>query len=601
MIRSTKIGGMLGAPAVLALFGLGIYAPGEATAFELLGMDAEVSGYVRNHAAINLEDKEVPKNIQGDEIGGQGQLSMNRYQGLLNFQLVGDDVRAFVSGRYATETKTPYLKKLERASKKTIVKATPTSAPIPVLSALGPLCSGDGALPSRNCSAGLIQSDLGGEFLDDYYDEGLVLREAYIDFTGINRLFVRLGRQQVVWGETDFFRITDIVHGYDQRWRSFFELENEELRKPSTLANLIVDIPELAGNLQLVYKPGGIDGSEQYGNQLDLAGGRYSGQPNWGVNITENIAPYNYHSAAGDVDDDEFGFRWSGTLADVGYSLLFYRGLMQDPIANCRSTLAAGSNVQGAAVPLAVDINAACQAYKEVPEGNGLGGELIYAKQSNYGGTLNYYWMFADAVIRGEFLYQPNRPWNYGTEVPITIPTYLAQVPVAGAIPLGWGNIDVPGLAGVVEKDTVTYMIGADKTLDLMRWLKTERGSLATIQLIDQWIVDYDKNDDIVEVLSYGQGKDAHTVFLTASLLLNYRYDTILPSLAGGVNINGSDAFLIPAVTFALGDHWRLSLEADLFFQNNTKDVFGPPEDKTHVLGTTGDSNIFLSRLSYYF
>ncbi|HBG50532.1 MAG TPA: hypothetical protein DDW89_01775 [Gammaproteobacteria bacterium] len=601
MTRVTQTRGMFGMPLGLALFAFGSYSPQEVAAFEVFGMDAEVSGYVRNHAAINLEDKKVPQNVEGEEIGGQGQLSMNRYQGLLNFQLDGDNVRAFVSTRYATETKTPYLKKLERASKKTIVKATPASAPVPVLSALGPVCQGEGALPSRNCAPGLIQTDLGGEFLDDYYDEGLVLREAYADFTGVNRLFLRLGRQQVVWGETDFFRITDIVHGYDQRWRSFFELENEELRKPSTLANLIVEVPELAGNLQLIYKPGGIDGSENYGNELDLAGGRYAGQPNWGVNITENIAPYNYHGAAGDVDDDEYGFRWSGTFGDVGYSLLFYRGLIQDPIANCRRTLDAGSTVQGTTVPFAVDINPACQPYKEVPEGDGLGGELIYARQSNYGGTFNYYWMFADAVLRGEFLYQPNRPWNYGTEVPITIPTYMPQLPVAGAIPLGWGTIDVPGLAGVIEKDTVTYMIGADKTFDLMRWLGTDRGSLATIQLIDQWIVDYDEDDDIVEVLSYGQGRDEHTVFLTASLLLNYRYDTILPSLAGGVNLNGADAFLIPAVTFVFGDHWRLAFEADLFFQNNTKKIFGPPENKTHVLGTTGDSSVFLSRLSYHF
>ncbi|MDY6943733.1 MAG: LysR family transcriptional regulator, partial [Pseudomonadota bacterium] len=121
------------------------------------------------------------------------------------------------------------------------------------------------------------------------------------------------------------------------------------------------------------------------------------------------------------------------------------------------------------------------------------------------------------------------------------------------------------------------------------------------IQLIDQWIVDYDEDDDIVEVLSYGQGRDEHTVFVTASLLLNYRYDTILPSLAGGVNINGSDAFLIPAVTFVFGDHWRLNFEANLFFPNNSKEIFGPPENKTHVLGTTADSSVFLTRLSYYF
>lgn len=585
----------------LALLGVCLAGSGQVSGFELFGMDAEVSGYARNHTSTNLEDKQVPRNAEGKDIGGQGQLSMNRYQGRLDFMLEGESVRAVVTGRYATETETPYLKNLENASKKTVVKASPTAAPIPVLSALGPLCGGDGLLPSRNCETELFRSDLGGEFLDDYYDEGLTLRQAYVDFTGMERVFLRIGRQQVVWGETDFFRVTDIVHGYDQRWRSFFELENEELRKPSTLVNMILEVPELAGNLQLLYKPGGLDGAENYGNQLDLAGGRYAGQPNWGINITENIAPYNYNSAAGDVDDEEYGFRWSGTLGDVAYSLLYFRGLMQDPLANCRRTLAAGSQVQGVTVPFAVDINPACDPYLEAPQGDGLGGELIYARQSNYGGTFNYYWPLVDTVIRGEFLYQPDRPWNYGTSVPITIPTYIAEVPMAGAIPLGWGTIDVPGLAGVIEKDTVSYMIGADKTLNLMRWLGTERGSLATIQLIDQWIIDYDDDDQLVEVLSYGQERSEHTMFLTGSVLLNYRYDTILPTLAGGVNLNGGDAFLIPAVTFVFGDHWRLNLEADLFFPNNSKEVFGTSESKTHVLGTAADNSMFLTRLSYYF
>ena len=587
---------------VLVLLSALMCSSAKVSGLEVLGVDAQVSGYVRNQTATNLQDKEVPKDVQGDEIGGKGQLAMNRDQGLLNLQLEKNkDLRAFISTRYAWEQKTPYLRKLESASEKTIIKPTPTSAPIPVLGAFGPLCKGSGALPSRNCQPSLNESDLGGGFLDDYYEEGLVLREAYLDFSGINRLFLRMGRQQVVWGETDFFRVTDIVNGYDQRWRSFFELENEELRKPSTMANAIVDVPELAGNLQLIYKPGGVDGVKNYGNQLDLAGGRYAGQPNWGVDITQNIAPYNYSSAAGDAHDDEFGFRWSGNFHDVAYSLLFYRGLIQDPIANCRKTLSAGSKVQGVTVPFSVDINPACQSYKETPKGDGLGGELIYARQSNFGATFNYYSQLIDTVLRGEVLYQPNRPWNYGTAVPITIPTYIAHVPVAGSIPLGWGKIDVPGLAGVIEKDTAIYMIGADKTLNLMKWLGTDHGSLATIQLIDQWVLNYNKNDDLVEVLSYGHERDAHTLFLTSSLLLGYRYDTILPTIAGGVNLNGMDSFLIPSVTFVFGDHWRLALEADLFFANHSKAIFGPPENQTQVLGTAADSDMFLTRLSYHF
>lgn len=568
-----------------------------ASAFEALGMEGNVSGYVREHVSVNLQDKKAPMNVEGDEIGGAGQVSMNRQSGLLNLNLKNDAIGFGLVGRYSNELKTPYLKKLESASLKTVVSETPTAAPIPVLRALGPICQG----PSRNCSNSLNQSNLGGEFLDDYYQEGLVLREAYVDFLKVPGIFVRAGRQQVVWGETDFFRVTDIIHGYDQRWRSFFELENEELRKPSTLLNIVADIPKTTSTLQVIYKPGGVDRSSNYGNDLDLAGGRYAGTPTQGVNITEQIAPPNYHSTTGDIHDDEYGLRWSGDFSGVAYSLLYYRGLQQDPIANCRKTLSAGSKVQGVTVPLPVDINPACKPYNEVPQGNGLGGELLYPRISNYGGTFNYDATALDTVFRGEFLYTPNRPWNHGTSVPITIPVYLPSLPVAGTLPLGWGTIDVPGLAGVREKDTLVYMLGADKSVDLTSFLKTQRPSLMTLQVIDQWILNYKKSDQLVEVLSYGAPRDEHTTFVTSSLLLNYRYDTVNPSIAAGVNINGGDAFLIPAIDLAFGNAWRLHLEADLFFAQHSKDVFGISEQRTHVLGTAADNSQFLARLTYQF
>ena len=92
-------------------------------------------------------------------------------------------------------------------------------------------------------------------WMDDI--EGDQMREWYTTFRVGDRVRATLGKQQVVWGETDFFRAMDIIHGYDLRWRSFLETENEELRKPLIMANVEIDVPELNGSLQLFIAPAG--------------------------------------------------------------------------------------------------------------------------------------------------------------------------------------------------------------------------------------------------------------------------------------------------------------------------------------------------------
>src|SRR5690625_1399938 len=49
---------------------------------------------------------------------------------------------------------------------------------------------------------------------------------------------LRLGKQQVAFGNTDFFHVLDAVEGFDYTWRSFLDPANEEIRKPLIMANL---------------------------------------------------------------------------------------------------------------------------------------------------------------------------------------------------------------------------------------------------------------------------------------------------------------------------------------------------------------------------
>ena len=94
---------------------------------------------------------------------------------------------------------------------------------------------------------------------------------------------LELGKQQVVWGETDFFQSLDVIHGYDMRIRSFLEPENEDVRKPLWMVNLMERFDSVDGTLQLLYIPGRMNRASDRGNSYDLEGGRWANNPNKGI------------------------------------------------------------------------------------------------------------------------------------------------------------------------------------------------------------------------------------------------------------------------------------------------------------------------------
>lgn len=547
------------------------------------------TGYARNYVSMNLQDKEQRRPNGGlagmnpkaaKEIGGAGQMSMNR--NVLKFEGFIDAgwARLTVVERSAREILTPYLKNLQNSS--AIVPARVSVRGVPRFdNTFIPLARGE------------------KDFLGEYNSDEL--REIYVDFSIGPRLHFRLGRQQVAWGETDFLRALDVVQGYDMRWRSFIETENEELRKPGTMANITFDIPEIEGSLQLLWRPGKIDAASDYGNSMDLFGGRWAPTPLQGMNITSWLTHPNYHHREGDVDDDQYGLRWNGVFQQVGYSLAWWHGNAQNVVINCRRTL------PGTSVVIAPDCHPWHGREPELVLNEAFTGEMIWPEIDVFGATANAYLAPVDGVLRLEAAYVPNQPWNVGTQNFIGMrtlgegmPGKLDRFPGIANRYLGMG-LWVPGLSGVTEKDTLTTMVGFDKNLKLMKWLKTSRPSVASLQVFDTWILGDTKKADIVEVITYGAQRREHSPLLTAGLFLNYDYDKINPGLAFGVDLQTGDAFATPQVNFAFGDHWRILAEADLFFPQERKHYFGEKETRTHALGTNANNSQFMLRTSYQF
>ncbi|MCK8514940.1 LysR family transcriptional regulator [Methylonatrum kenyense] len=510
---------MLAAPMAAAIGAL----PATAAAFEV-----EMEGYVRQGLSMNLQ------NPRETDTNDAYRLSMSRSTMRLDTRINFDDVSFTIIARGDREYRTPYLRRLERA----------------------------GAFDSSN------------DRIEDYYNNAEI-REAYMDLPLTRRISTRIGKQQLAWGETDFFQANDLIHGFDFSWRSFLEGENEELRKPLIMATFDIDVPEVDGNLQLFFRPG-FDRKQDIGNTFDIEGGRWALQPNKGVDFqgsggSRDFIPYDYEHPEGRFDEQTFGVRWSAlTPGGIDYSLMYLRHHNPDPVHN-----AAG--VVGEFNP-----------YKGRVGNVGAAGSFIFPIVDTIGATASGYAAWADAVFSTEIAYTFDKPYNFSSD--------RGQPIFAGG----------EGSSGIKEKDTVSIMFRMDKIVDLTNtFLRTSRPSFASIQLFNTWIPSYSRSDNLVSLVGYEARQERFETFVTGILGLNYNNDRINPQLAVGSDLNNGGAFfVIPSVEFAYGDNWRVLVEADLFFplgnrKKSSDDLDGSRDTRT--IGYFDRNNQLYARFTYNF
>lgn len=401
----------------------------------------------------------------------------------------------------------------------------------------------------------LSTADLRREYNKDKHGN---LREGYADIYLGDRQYFRLGRQQVAWGNTDFFKAMDLIHGNDYTWRSFLEGDAELVRKPLILVNSITQFPEVNGSLQVIVRPG-LDRNRDIGNTYELRGGRWASQPNKGVDFlgVEGFdIPYNYDFEDGDADDPNYGIRWTGMSRGIEYSLSYLHTLNLDPVVN--SSLA---------------------PYKEMPDDNKFA-EFIYPEIDLVGFTANYYNEKLDTVFRTEVAYIWDTPYNVGRF---------------------FGGGSLPGFGGVKEKDTVRWMVNFDRNIswfaDLVR---SYRPAFLSVQLFDTWVVNHDDDDDLVYTAGYSAPVKEHSFLFTAILSWNYMLDDVSPSLVYGYDLTNGGGMFIPGIKFTKGDHWRLIVEYDMFWDKDSKSS-GEIEDGTTIFGYFHNNDQLYARLTYQF
>ncbi|CAG4882810.1 LysR family transcriptional regulator [Georgfuchsia toluolica] len=434
----------------------------------------------------------------------------------------------------------------------------------------------------RNPAIGVNGADITGHNNLSRYYSGGELRELYADIKPIDNLLLRLGKQQVVWGESDFFQAMDIVQGYDFTWRSFLEAP-EDLRKPSVMANVTLMFPEIDGKLQALFRPGSMNRLDSIGNTLDFIGGRWAVNPYKGIDFRATL-PYNYRQNGADEREDTWGLRWSGIANEINYSVSYLKTFNQAPVFNMTDNAAPFLTAVGALPPGVPFVPSGATPFNGTTPA-GIIGEIIYPKIELFGLSLSGYSAAADAVFSAEAAYIRDYAFNFGND-----PTNVWQQVFGGA-----------GFAGIMGKDVIRSMLRMDKNLPITQTLLgTEKPAFFSLQLFDTWIQDFNESDNIVNFTSFGQHMKEHSPLLTMILNTSYMNGVVTPSLVAGADLAYGGGFIVPGVELQHGKNWRLKLEYDYFWHRNIK-TLSDQQSETALFGYFANNNQLYARLTYQF
>ncbi len=300
------------------------------------------------------------------------------------------------------------------------------------------------------------------------------IRELYVDFDNDRPngdiLSWRLGKQQVIWGRTDLFRVLDVINPVDYSRNNIYD-ELEDIRIPRWIAK--ADWRMGAGevfddlNLSFVwnfdkFRPHNLGQCGQPNSILD-AGCFFRGMNNlWenggtvanfaGGNIATDFGPGQIgirkaHMPSWSLSNSQFGIKLEGVYGDFGFSLnaLTYRS----QLPSLRGGIPAQNAFTGetAVWPglIAFDIH--------------------FPRVNLIGGSMDYYSQAIDTVFRFEVAY------TEGEEFANTLQSRLFS-----------------------ESDVTRYVIGADKII-FIPFLNPGRAFLFSGQLFGQHIHEHQLED----------------------------------------------------------------------------------------------------------
>ncbi|WP_317930661.1 DUF1302 family protein [Halioxenophilus sp. WMMB6] len=353
----------------------------------------------------------------------------------------------------------------------------------------------------------------------DFNDSYDFIRELYVTADtvvgGDDILSFRLGKQQVVWGKTDLFRVLDVINPVDYSRHNIYD-ELEDIRIPQWMlkvdwrmgANKVFD----DSNFQLVwnfdeFRPSNLGTCGQSYRILD-AGCFFSSYVNasylnavlgsmglpalyaGNVPIIHDVEEPDWN-----LSNTQVGLKWEGVYGDATFSLnaLTYR--QQLPSLHFRPF------AEGLPIPAADGVF-----------------DIVFPRVNLLGGAIDYYSMAADAVWRVEFAYTEGEELARDTD-------------------------------GHKETEMARYVIGLDKNL-VIPALGTQSAFLISVQLFGEHILDFEKDMPNEE-------DNWIATMLFKGFYINNR---LSPQIILAHDVGGKATAIAPSISYLSGNHWLFNL-----------------------------------------
>jgi Protein of unknown function (DUF1302) len=270
------------------------------------------------------------------------------------------------------------------------------------------------------------------------WGEDVELREGYADITLMDYGNLRIGKQQITWGEADGIRLADIINPLNIS--RHFNLEPwEDLRIPIVAAYANLVHPAMDDFILDIIVTGdyerAVRGEPGSGSTwaFPIPNAARGFNP-WGA----DMMPYFVYDEPDDYDDDyEYGarIRYKSQLAGIEFSAFYFHTTNDLPILEFR----------GGFLP----------PPSPVPAIPGPGGTFLpeilleYEKYDNFGFTFNTFVPSIKTVLRGEFVYIKDIDFNKAV-----VPNPAADI---GTL-LGFSSVETDQFKGMIGFDRQVYI-----------------------------------------------------------------------------------------------------------------------------------------------
>ncbi len=392
----------------------------------------------------------------------------------------------------------------------------------------------------------------------DFNDKFDFLRELYIEgsvpTSDTSEWFFRVGKQQVVWGRTDLFRVLDIVNPVDFSRHNIYD-ELEDIRIPQWIATAeyrwgaTETFDDL--NLQFVwnfdeFRPNMLgQGGTPY-SILD-AGSFFRAMNNCWENgctvsnfvpagaigladpgfIAADFAPgvigiRNVNLPDWELGNTQGGVKLEGVFKSVGFSLNYYHFFQQLPV------------LQGG-IPATNPFTGQVQPWEYL-----IAFDIGFPEVDLFGGSLDFYIDSIKSVFRVEA-------------------TYTTGEQVANSLD--------PRLYS--ETDMFRWVLGWDRNT-FIPFLNKNRAFLISAQVFGEHFLDHELEQAPLGEVGVPNWEDDY-IF---TLLIKgwYKSDTISPQIITAYDTEAGAGVVAPSVDWLINDQWRVMFGANIKFGDGMGD-----------------------------